>query len=125
MLIGWGEGLNLAGDYLDAKPDAADLTVTSWYGNGPFSFYFSGQYPPHHRQIQTWGVSTCVTSRTRTTWWSTPTSGSGRTTCRCCRCWTNCEPEHTVWLHGLEMARIYAVADIPPEQIEWLAQTTD
>jgi hypothetical protein len=35
------------------------------------------------------------------------------------------EPEHTVWVQGLEMARIYAVADIPPEQIEWLRSTND
>ncbi len=40
---GYAEGLELAAEYLAAKENAADLTVTSWYARGPFSYYFPGQ----------------------------------------------------------------------------------
>ena len=40
---GYAEGLELAAEYLSAKENAADLTVTSWYARGPFSYYFPGQ----------------------------------------------------------------------------------
>jgi hypothetical protein len=39
---GYGEGLELAGAYLAAKPDAADLKAMSWYAPGPFSYFFPG-----------------------------------------------------------------------------------
>jgi 4-amino-4-deoxy-L-arabinose transferase-like glycosyltransferase len=39
---GYGEGLELAGAYLAAKPDAANLKAMSWYAAGPFSYYFPG-----------------------------------------------------------------------------------
>jgi hypothetical protein len=40
---GYGEGLEKAGEYLSNKPDANALTAISWFGYGPFSYYFSGQ----------------------------------------------------------------------------------
>ena len=40
--LGYGEGLELAGAYLAAKPDAANLKAMSWYAAGPFSYYFPG-----------------------------------------------------------------------------------
>lgn len=46
MMIGWGEGADEAGRYLDAKPDAADLRVASGYTNGPLSYFFRGQTLP-------------------------------------------------------------------------------
>jgi hypothetical protein len=39
---GYGEGLELAGAYLAAKPGAKDLKAMSWYAAGPFSYYFPG-----------------------------------------------------------------------------------
>jgi hypothetical protein len=43
MMIGRGEGLELAAQYLDSLPDARDLRVYAWYGEGPFSYYFAGE----------------------------------------------------------------------------------
>ncbi|MCK4977402.1 MAG: hypothetical protein KAS36_10775, partial [Anaerolineales bacterium] len=43
MMIGWGEGLDQAARYLNAKPDAAMLRVQSWYPDGPFSYIFDGK----------------------------------------------------------------------------------
>jgi hypothetical protein len=43
MMIGWGEGLDQAARYLNAKPDAEKLRVASWYPDGPFSYFFEGE----------------------------------------------------------------------------------
>jgi hypothetical protein len=43
MMIGRGEGLDQAAQYLNNLPDARKLHVYSWYATGPFSFYFKGK----------------------------------------------------------------------------------
>jgi 4-amino-4-deoxy-L-arabinose transferase-like glycosyltransferase len=43
MMIGRGEGLDLAARFLNSLPDARKLRVYSWYATGPFGFYFKGQ----------------------------------------------------------------------------------
>jgi hypothetical protein len=42
MTVGWGEGLEEAAAYLNAKPDAESLSVISWYGP-VFSYFFEGE----------------------------------------------------------------------------------
>ena len=42
MMLGWGEGLEQAGQYLSSKPQAGLLHVISWYPNGSFSYFFYG-----------------------------------------------------------------------------------
>src|SRR4029079_5532518 len=46
MMIGWGEGADEAGRYLDGQADAANLRVASGYTNGPLSYFFRGQTLP-------------------------------------------------------------------------------
>ncbi len=41
--IGIGEGLDEIGRYLGAKSGSSQFKVLSWYGVGPFSYYFDGQ----------------------------------------------------------------------------------
>jgi hypothetical protein len=43
LTVGWGEGLDLAAAYLNSKPAAEKLKVLTWYGLGPFSYFFAGQ----------------------------------------------------------------------------------
>lgn len=40
MMIGWGDGLNLAADYLRLQPNAKDLRILTWYGTGSFSYFW-------------------------------------------------------------------------------------
>ncbi|MFN8456215.1 MAG: phospholipid carrier-dependent glycosyltransferase [Anaerolineae bacterium] len=40
--VGWGEGLEQAAHYLNALPDAQNLSVSSWYGD-MFEPYFAGR----------------------------------------------------------------------------------
>lgn len=124
MLVGWGEGLNLAGEYLDQKPNAEELTVTSWYGNGPFSFYFSG------RTYHIIGKSDVGRANLRyledsdylviyiNQW-------QRRYNQPLLDVLAAIEPEQRIWIKGMEYARIYSIADIPPEKIEWLWQSAD
>ncbi len=46
MQIGWGEGLDQAARYLNQKPNARDLHVSSWYSPGSFSYFFIGHVRP-------------------------------------------------------------------------------
>jgi len=43
MMLGWGEGLDQAARYLNAMPNAKRLQVTTWFWNGPFSYFFEGR----------------------------------------------------------------------------------
>lgn len=44
MMIGWGEGLDEAARYLNSKPNAEQLVVSTWYPLGCFSYFFEGQH---------------------------------------------------------------------------------
>jgi hypothetical protein len=43
---GYGEGLELAAGYLNAKPEAQHSTATVFYGRGCFSFFYAGKTEP-------------------------------------------------------------------------------
>ena len=42
MMLGWGEGLDQAAKFLNQTEEAKRLKVVSWYGDGPFSYFFVG-----------------------------------------------------------------------------------
>lgn len=49
--IGWGEGLDLAADYLNSKPNAGRIKASAWYGS-TFAPYFQGEtirYAPEQK----------------------------------------------------------------------------
>ena len=41
--LGYGEGLDLAAEYLNQKSDSRSLTVLAYWGDGPFSYFFDGR----------------------------------------------------------------------------------
>jgi hypothetical protein len=43
MFVGWGEGMDQAGKWLNEQPDAKDKRAVAWYAGGPLSYYFTGQ----------------------------------------------------------------------------------
>jgi hypothetical protein len=122
-VLGYGEGLELAAQYIAQKPGATDFTVMSWYGIGPFSFFFSGQtenmYPgaawtpdlierlersdflvvyQYHQQQRNMPAKLLQDI-------------------------ANAKSEYTIWLNGVEYVRIYPVSDLPdavfvPDQLE-------
>jgi hypothetical protein len=42
LQIGWGEGLDEAGRFLNNLSDNNEVSAFSWYHIGPFSYYFEG-----------------------------------------------------------------------------------
>lgn len=110
MMIGWGEGADEAGRYLDGKADAAALRVASGYTNGPLSYFFRGQTLPltfwHDADyaavfVQDWQRQ--LPSRKSAAYFQQLT------------------PEATITLNGIEYARLYALRDAPlPDYVtEW------
>ena len=102
MMIGWGEGADEAGRYLDAKTDAPELRVASGYTNGPLSYFFRGQTLPltfwHDADyaavfVQDWQRQ--LPSRKSAAYFQQLT------------------PEKTITLDGLEYARLYDLRNAP------------
>ena len=110
MMIGWGEGADEAGRYLDSKPDATQLRVASGYTNGPLSYFFRGQTLPltfwHDADyaavfVQDWQRQ--LPSRKSAAYFQQLT------------------PEKTITLDGIEYARLYDMraAPLPDYVTEW------
>lgn len=104
--VGWGEGLDQAAEYLNQKPNAKGLRVFSWYADGPFSYFFAG------RSRRMW-----LDNELDETRWQRFLNSDYAVTY--VNQWqrnlpeqvldylSNLEPEHTIWINGIEYVRIY------------------
>jgi hypothetical protein len=105
MQIGWGEGLDLAALYLNQKSDAENLMVTSWYGDGPFSFFFKGEtfdMPGLTLTKDSWeniNASDYIVTYIHQWQRNMPEDLLSVLVTQ--------EPEHTIWINGIEYIRIY------------------
>lgn len=108
--MGWGEGLDLAAEYLNAKPDADKLLVASYY-EGPFSYRFKGEVTSAERLAKETpnevGADYVVLYRTMV----------GRTPDRwetkVLKQFEGATPEKVISLNGEEYVWIYRVNDRP------------
>ena len=113
--VGYGEGLNLAGEYLSQKPDAGHLTAMSWYGIGPFSYFFEGKTDPllvsqrldgktiDSLKAADYLVIYYINQKRRNLPQDLLSALEGFT------------PEQVILLNGLEYIRIYKLADLPDD----------
>jgi 4-amino-4-deoxy-L-arabinose transferase-like glycosyltransferase len=110
MMIGWGEGADEAGRYLDAKADAANLRVASGYTNGPLSYFFRGQtlpltfwYDADYAAVFVQDWQRQLPSRKAAAYFQQLT------------------PEKTIVLDGIDYARIYDLraAPLPAYVTDW------
>jgi hypothetical protein len=106
MQIGWGEGLDQAARYLNEKPNANRLRVMAWYGDGPFLFLSKSPYYSlnsdwtdverdyfhkadyvviYIHQLQR-NIPAALLDQLR-----------------------GLQPEYSVWIDGLEYARVYKI----------------
>ncbi len=121
-IFGSGEGLDRAAEYLNQKPGAAALQAISWYGIGPFSYFFKGTTETIPVGVPPWEAADfqhlgemdyLVTYQNQ---WMRLIPGNlfqfleGMT------------PEHTVTLNGVDYARVYSVAALRP-QLERFIET--
>ncbi|MGD9093485.1 MAG: glycosyltransferase family 39 protein [Anaerolineales bacterium] len=106
MKVGWGEGLEQAARYLNQKPKAKGLRVFSWYADGPFSYFFIG------RSRRMW-----LDDEVDETRWQRFLNSDYAVTYinqwqrnlpeQVLEYLSPLEPEHTIWINGIEYIRIY------------------
>jgi hypothetical protein len=106
MQIGWGEGLDQAALYLNSKPNAKQIRVSTFYPTGCFSYFFDGkdhliEYTPDITS-EAWerftGADYAVIYISQ---WQRQLPKPVLDYV------TQLTPEHTIWINGLEYARIY------------------
>ncbi len=116
MMIGWGEGLDEAARYLNSKPNLDSLEVISWYNQGSFSYFFDGesQHIPINQEPSPERLSEILQMDYAVIYihqWQrrAPENLLEILSAR--------EPEHSIWINGLEYVRIYKLdyADIPSQ----------
>jgi len=106
MLIGWGEGLDEVGRYLSQKPASQKLTVLSWMPYGCLSYYFPGKVRPilsntdfsQEDWVRLDSVDYIVIYIQQ---WQLNIPNS------LLEYLSNSMPEHSIWINGIEYARIY------------------
>ncbi len=107
LLVGWGEGLDAAAAWLNQQADAERLYVAATYADGPFSYFFDG-HAVLLRDLEdiAWLYTDYIVLYVNQWQRQLPS-----------REWTSWflaqQPTHTVRVHGLELARIYALRDAP------------
>ncbi|HXF63495.1 MAG TPA: hypothetical protein VNK95_17835, partial [Caldilineaceae bacterium] len=103
MMIGLGEGLDEAARYLNAKPNAAELAVASWYRGGSFNYLFAGQ----DLDIEEFYRADYAVLYAHQWQRRVPND-------RLLDYFRGLTPEHIVTLHGIDYAWVYNLAEAPP-----------
>lgn len=111
--MGSGEGLDQAGAYLNSKPDARKLKVMSWYGTGPFSYYFVGHTTSFFASNPT-QVKIALSHLPEMDYLVVYSSQWGRRLPgELFDILDGVEPEKRIYLNGIEYVRIYNVKSLP------------
>jgi hypothetical protein len=121
--FGYGEGLDLAAKYLEAKPGAPNTTAMAFYGRGPFSYFFSGRTEPLKTVYAEAGNVPQLLQLLRHTDYLViyyALQKGRQAPANVMRALEGVTPEKTIWLNGIEYVRIYALAGMPPRFFEQL-----
>ncbi len=112
MMIGWGEGLDEAARYLNERPLAADLRVTAWYGDS-FSPFFVGSTRslPFLSELTEAQVQQALDTDFAVIYIHQWQRQMPR---QLLEALAEQTPVHSVWIDGLEYARIYKLINVPP-----------
>jgi len=114
--VGSGEGLDQAARYLNQKPNSESLKVLSWYGIGPFSYFFKGETSPMYSNLWTSEMVSTLKEMDYMVVYSRQLSHNKPI--GLLPLLEEVKPEHTIWIKGIEFARIYDVHQLPPEVYE-------
>jgi len=118
--IGVGEGLDIAGRYLNAIPDSDELRVMSWYGIGPFSYFFDGQVKAVYDVTEELWTPEFVETLEHMDYLVIYTNQKFRhRPSRLFELLEDVTPIYTVNLHGAEYAWIYKTRDIALDHESW------
>jgi hypothetical protein len=118
MGLGSGEGLDQAAAYLNQKPNAEKLKVLSWYGIGPFSYYFKGETYPLEVGTNIWTAKDITELKDMDYLIIYNNQWRRGTPAGLFPYLSGLQPEHSIWIKGIEYARIYNVHTFPPEKFD-------
>ena len=116
LLVGWGEGYDQVAEYLNAKPDANDLDVATWYAKQTMPYLFKGNSwdVRANRQeaigIFPWTQADYMVVYINQLQREIPDR-------RTLSFFQSLEPEHVVNLGGLDYAWLYRVPEEIPEDV--------
>ena len=106
MIVGWGEGLDQAAAWINEQEGADQAQVVSWYGIGPFSYFLDSDiHPLGYGKTDFWVEADYAVTYVNQWQRQLPDHDT--------IAYLD-EPVHTVRLHGLEMAKIYDLRQVPP-----------
>jgi len=108
LLVGWGEGLDQAARYLNAKGEAEKVRAVSWYGEFIFTHLFAGQLYPSSRGSLFWNGIDYAVLYINQVQRQLPDP-------QFVQCFRSMEPEHTVRIKGIDYAWIYKVPKPLPD----------
>ncbi|CAN5845309.1 hypothetical protein BH10CHL1_BH10CHL1_23880 [soil metagenome] len=110
MMVGWGEGLDEAADWLNQQPGAENLRIASTYGDGPLSYFLKTKQPVQSFWTPDFWFNADYAVLYVNQW-------QRRDIIRdIVNYFSEQTPAHVVRLHGLELARIYDMrSKAPPE----------
>ena len=112
MMIGWGEGIDDAATYLNAKPNAAQMHVASWYAQGGFSYFFVGDKVDDLDYTDLQDISKWLDTAYFVTYihqWQRQLPEQ-----RLLEHFARYQPEHIITINGIEYVRIYSGQTVPP-----------
>jgi hypothetical protein len=120
----YGEGLELAGQYLSALPDASSTTVFSYYSRGCLSYFYPGNtisFRPYY--IDGSHAEDLLNNLNASDYLVVYYANQGQM--EKYRPFLNIlsavEPIHVIWMNGYEYVRIYKVDSLTPEIFKALA----
>ncbi len=110
MMVGWGEGLDEAADWLNQQPGAENLRIASTYGDGPLSYFLKTKQPVQSFWTPDFWFDADYAVLYVNQW-------QRRDIIRdIVNYFSEQTPAYVVRLHGLELARIYNMrSKAPPE----------
>ena len=115
LLVGWGEGLDAVGDYLDNKEGAEKLRAASYYRR-EFSPYFRGEIrkladdQPDDFDLVAWHASDYVVSYVSQMQTNQPNEATARY-------FKSLKPEYVVKLKGIDYAWVYRTPEYLPDDL--------
>ncbi|HTP00786.1 MAG TPA: glycosyltransferase family 39 protein [Anaerolineales bacterium] len=113
---GYGEGLELAADYLSKQPDAAGSTAVVFYGRGAFSYFYPGRteqlkavYADSENVPQL--IDVLHGSRYVVLYYAL--EHQRNSPANVMQALESIQPLKSIWMNGIEYIRIYDVRDLP------------
>jgi len=121
----YGEGIELAAAYLGDKPGSDSLTVFSYRGRGPFSYFFPGEtIILNPLFVEEPGMPTMFEKLKQADYVViTDTLGlRSERNALFVQSLKSIPPEHSIYLKGVSPIHIFRVADLPPSFYETLGR---